>query len=86
MITLFSDCTVQQPRAGTAPGRHRPGIPADDQMRDAGRVEVGAPSLLGIPSELEVVALPPHPDCDGSDAGPGVEPAAERAQLGARRS
>src|SRR5207253_2813671 len=43
----------------------------------AGRVEGGAPALLVIAGELEVVALAGHPDRDPADTGPGIEPGAQ---------
>src|SRR5436853_5475194 len=54
----------------------------------AGRVEGGAPALLVIAGELEVVALAGHPDGDPTDAGPGIEPGAqsmERPVVGRHR-
>src|SRR5262252_515424 len=39
-----------------------------------GRVEGRAPAAIGV------VALPMHPDGDVADAGPGVEPGAERSE------
>jgi hypothetical protein len=45
-----------------------------------GRVEGGAPALLGVPGELEIVALARHADGDVPDAGPGVEPGAQRQE------
>src|SRR5438552_8086414 len=43
-----------------------------------GRVERRTPSLLVVPGELKVVALARHADSDVADAGPGVEPGAQR--------
>ena len=44
------------------------------------RVERRAPAALVVPRELEVVALARHADGDAPDAGPGVEPGAERPE------
>jgi len=46
----------------------------------ARRVERGAPSSLVVLRQLKVEALTVHPDGDVADAGPGVEPKAERVQ------
>jgi hypothetical protein len=45
-----------------------------------GRVERRAPPAFVIPRELEVEALARHADGDVADAGPGVEPSAERPE------
>ena len=39
-----------------------------------------APAFLVVPRELEIVALPRHADSDVPDAGPGVEPGAQRPE------
>jgi hypothetical protein len=38
------------------------------------------PALLVVPRELKVVALARHADGDVADAGPGVEPRAQRPE------
>jgi len=42
------------------------------------RVEGGPPAALVVLGQLEIVALAVHPGGDSPDAGPGVEPCAER--------
>jgi hypothetical protein len=64
------------PRRTLPPGARR----ARRRMFHSGRVEGRAPSLLVVPSELEVVALAGHADRDVPDAGPGVEPGAQRVE------
>src|SRR5438876_3593478 len=44
------------------------------------RVEGRAPSLLVVPRELEIETLPRHADGDVSNAGPRVEPGAQRVE------
>lgn len=43
--------------------------------------ERGSPAL-GVAREEDVVPLTLHPGDDRADAGPGVEPAAQRSDLG----
>jgi hypothetical protein len=45
-----------------------------------GRIERRAPALLVIPRELKVVALAGHANSDPSDAGPRIQPAAQRLE------
>jgi len=44
------------------------------------RVERRPPASVVVLRQLEVEAVPVHPDDDVADAGPGVEPGAERVQ------
>src|SRR5262249_20745402 len=46
----------------------------------SGRVEGRAPASVVVLGQLEVEALAVHPHGDVADAGPGVEPGAERPQ------
>src|SRR5262249_11005874 len=46
----------------------------------AGRVERRPPAALVVLGQLEVVPLAVHPDGDVADAGPGVEPGAQRPE------
>src|SRR5439155_18849281 len=46
------------------------------------RVERRAPATLVVLGQLQIVALPVHPDDDVADAAPRVEPAVERVELG----
>jgi hypothetical protein len=39
-----------------------------------------APTALVVPRKLEIVALVRHADCDPADAGPGVQPCAQRPE------
>jgi hypothetical protein len=64
------------PRRALPPGARR----ACGGVLHPRRVEGRAPALLVVPSELKVIALARHPDCDAADAGPGVQPGAERPE------
>src|SRR5438132_5462192 len=50
------------------------------RMLHPGRIEGRPPALLVVPRELKIVALARHADGDVADAGPGVEPGAERVE------
>jgi hypothetical protein len=51
-------------------------------MRDPGGIEVGAPTLFGVPGELKIVPLTRHPDRDEPEPGPGIQPSAQHADVG----
>src|SRR5262245_12374216 len=51
----------------------------------AGRVERRAPAALVVLRQLEVEALAVHPHGDVADAGPGVQPGAQRPELSGRK-
>jgi hypothetical protein len=70
---LFDCCGREAGRSARQGPRH-----ARRRVFHPGRVEGRAPALLVVPRELKVVAVVRHPDGDVPDAGPGVEPAAER--------
>ena len=46
----------------------------------AGRVEGRAPALLVVARELEILALAGHAGGHAADAGPGIEPGAQRPE------
>ena len=53
---------------------------AGGRVLHPGRVERRPPAALVVARELEVEALVSHTDGDPTDAGPGVEPRAERPE------
>ena len=64
------------PRRGLLSGARR----ARRRVFHPGRVEGRPPAALVVARELEVVPLVRHADCDPADAGPRVEPGAERPE------
>ena len=82
---LLAACAAQR-----LPGRPLGRGPGHALPRDArrarrrvlhpGRVEGRSPPALVVLSQLEVEALPVHPDGDVTDAAPGVEPDSERVE------
>jgi hypothetical protein len=75
---------LQSPAPPTAPPARR-ALPTRARRTRRGvlharRVERGSPASLVILSQLQVVALAVHPDCDVPDASPRVQPGAEGAR------
>src|SRR5213593_4460374 len=64
------------PRRALPPGARR----ARGRVLHPGRVEGRPPAPLVVLSQLQIVALTVHPHGDVADAGPRIEPGAERVE------